>query len=249
MKDVIHDAKDHTSPTIGKHDFKKCPVAEKSDLDAAENRSKGHADWLAGELRKEIVRVEAKATGHADWRAKQLADTKANLATVQALESRVEQLRSQMESFIDAISGKPIEGPGVGKAVEQFEQKIDLAQRKNLNKLREDLEMLETRLKGVEKLPASFGPAAPPQPPPPTQTQEMEIGQRKVELNLRDCVERISNLEQKAASRDQAEMSRGQVESLTGDTDSRTFDSTSFWRRLRWLVLGPPAIRSYSKPK
>jgi chromosome segregation ATPase len=148
MKEVIQYAKgmDHSPALVaigvGRHDFKSCWVAEKSDVDAA----------VAGAI--------ADCKGHADWRAKQVADTKADLTYVreqkadltyaQELDSRVEKLRCQIEGFINAIAGRPAESAGLEKLVQQFEERINLSQRKNLNKLREEFDKLGARLKEIE---------------------------------------------------------------------------------------------------
>jgi chromosome segregation ATPase len=224
MKDVIHSAEDH-SPLllgigVGQHNFEKCPVAEKSDVDAAEKNAKDFAGWLAGQSREELARAIADLGRQIESRINQLGESKADLTKVQELACRVQEL----------------------------DERLDLAQG-SVKNIRDDLETLEKRVAEVIARLPEPGTAAGHGATPPTDGthyEDLEIGLKAVELNLREAVERITHLEQRAAAPDQTERSRGQGGSLTAEQDSRALSSSSFWQRLRWLFRGPqPPIKEH----
>jgi polyhydroxyalkanoate synthesis regulator phasin len=199
VKDVIHSAEDH-SPLlkgigVGQHNFKWCPVAEKSDVDAAEKNAKDFAGWLAGQSREELARAMADLGRRLESRLNQLEEAKSDLEKVQELACRVREL----------------------------DAKLELVEKGGMKTIRADLDTLERRMKVMEQLPKPPGPAGPsPSPLPDVSPYEgLEIGLKKIELNLRDAVERIGRLEQPPAS------------SAEPDCGS------SFWTRLRWLFRGP----------
>lgn len=226
MKNVIHSAEDHTPALIlmgvGQHNFEKCPVAEKSDVDAAANaaekNAKDFAGGLAGQLREELARARAEFRKWGETqvtRVNQLVEAKPDLNKLQELACRVQEL----------------------------EERLELAQKGSLKNIRDDLEALQKRVAEViERLPGPISTAE-RGPMPPTDGnhyEDLEIGLRKVELNLREFVERVTQLEQMPAPH-HTERLLGQVQTLMAERDSRALYSSSFLQRLHWLFRGPHA--------
>ncbi|HEX3717224.1 MAG TPA: hypothetical protein VH595_04580 [Verrucomicrobiae bacterium] len=226
MRNVIHAANDHTSFTIGKHEFKYCSVAEKSDVDAAENNAKGHADWRAGQLREELAAAIAEVESRAVSRTNQIAGGKPDLAVVHELRAQIEQLRNQMETVLENV-----------------DDRVEIAQKKHSHQIRRDLEALGQQAASINESAKKSESVAEKLTSDPTRTPEVidpQIDEIEVKLKVleQEVERRFQNLEQKGRSGAELDQLRTQVETLMAERNPPPKKPTTVWQRLGWLLRG-----------